>query len=179
LVSSSETIQKTGCLTRIQQVAEGILPKPHPAEERVTRDLLTPSTQALFDRLPVHDRRHLVAVTLKLQQAGVDDRDLLVASLLHDVGKADERGHVTLMHRIAKVMLEEVSPQTLDWLARPGNGRLRHGFQLAVEHASLGAAQAERAGCSARAVWLIRNHESMGSPDPELRQLIAIDQVTP
>jgi predicted HD phosphohydrolase len=169
----------TSCRTRIEQVLLGLRPVPDPAEADVTSRLLNPDTQVLFDRLAIHDRRHLVRVALELERTDPGNSDLVLAGLLHDVGKADDAGHVRLIDRILKVFLERVSPGMLDWAARPGRSRLRHGMQLAVNHASLGASLAEQSGCSARTVWLIKNHETSGIADSDLHNLMAIDRATP
>jgi predicted HD phosphohydrolase len=172
-------LESTDWQTRVQQVLLGLRPVPDPAEREVTRRLLTPDTQKLFDRLAIHDRRHLVRVAIELERTSPHNRDLIVAGLLHDVGKADEHGHVRFLDRILKVFLERFSPRLLAWIARPGNCRLRHGMQLAMNHAALGATLAEASGCSSRAVWLIKHHETPGLADSDLHQLMAVDRATP
>ena len=170
---------ETDWTIRVRQVWEGLRPEPDPLEPVITHRYLTPETQMLFDRLATHDRRHLVRVASQLETAAPDNRDLIVAGLLHDVGKADSRGTVTLADRIAKVFTERYIPRLHDWLARPGESRMRHGMQLAASHAALGAVLAEQSGCSERTVWLIKNHEMTDTDDPDLLLLQQIDRVTP
>src|SRR4051794_24742897 len=46
-----------------------------------------PAELALFDSQHVADRRHGLGVVAQLRRAGVTDRDVLVAGLLHDCAK--------------------------------------------------------------------------------------------
>ena len=48
---------------------------------------LTPAELALFDAMPVADRRHGLDVVARLRDLGARDQDLLLAGLLHDCGK--------------------------------------------------------------------------------------------
>jgi hypothetical protein len=49
--------------------------------------LLSPAQAVAFAGLPHFDRVHLIAVYERLVRDGEADRDLLLAALLHDVGK--------------------------------------------------------------------------------------------
>ena len=48
-----------------------------------------PGELALFDAMHVADRRHGLDVVAHLRRAGVRDRDVLAAGLLHDCAKGD------------------------------------------------------------------------------------------
>ena len=48
-----------------------------------------PDQLALFDSMHVADRRHGLDVVAALRAEGVDERDVLLAGLLHDAGKGD------------------------------------------------------------------------------------------
>jgi hypothetical protein len=119
--------------------------------------LLTPAEFDLASRLSVFDRAHLLAVYQRLVKAGWRDAELLKVALLHDIGKADGRARVGLMHRTIAVLLRASSPRLLSRLASNGSGRWRP-FQLVIEHPMLGAAQARDVGCSERVCWLIEHH---------------------
>ena len=49
----------------------------------------TPAQRRLFDSMHVADQRHGLDVVASLRADGVQDRDVLLAGLLHDAGKGD------------------------------------------------------------------------------------------
>ena len=53
----------------------------------IKRADLSAAQLALFDGMHVADRRHGLAVVASLRAGGDDDRELLLAGLLHDAGK--------------------------------------------------------------------------------------------
>lgn len=132
---------------------------------------------ALLQRLTPFDRSHHLQVYDALRQTGHSDPDLLLAGALHDVGKADARGRVWLVHRVARVLLAKLAPDSLSNLSDNGNA-LMHGLYLCVRHASLGAQLAEAAGASSRCCELIARHEENAErvADPGLLALIKADQ---
>jgi putative nucleotidyltransferase with HDIG domain len=134
---------------------------------------------SLLARLAPYDRDHHLEVYERLVAAGFTDADLLRAALLHDVGKADERGRVRLQHRVARVILRRALPSPLRRLgARPL--RIWYGMYLAENHAELGARAAREAGASPRCCEFIAAHESEPpGNDPELAALIAADEGLP
>jgi hypothetical protein len=122
--------------------------------------VLNEPERALFSRMALRDQQHCLAVYAKLRTQGHDDRDLLAAALLHDVGK----GRISLWHRVAFVMLE--STPLLDRLASaegpawPEVGGWRQAMYRCRHHPALGAKLAEEAGASPRTVALIREDPS-------------------
>lgn len=115
--------------------------------------LLSTDARSLFDAMPVADRRHALDVVRRLTEAGHDDRDLLVAALLHDAAKGNR---MRLWHRVGGVLLAAVAPRLLSRLASPEPRSWRYPFHLYLHHAALSADAAGRAGCSPRTVALIR-----------------------
>ncbi|HEX5502425.1 MAG TPA: hypothetical protein VFW96_07355 [Thermomicrobiales bacterium] len=160
---------------RVRQFRRALAPVVHARDRALAAAVLTPAQHAAFARLPAADRRHAAAVLRLLLAAGARDPDLLVAALLHDLGKvaADGRGRARLPHRVAKVLLERYWPAA--WArasARPRRGPLR-GCYLLHHHPALGAARAARLGASPRACALIAAHQD-GPPPPGLEDALRL-----
>lgn len=130
--------------------------------------LLTEGQQRLFFSVTPRDQRHCLDVLHALPPEASSDHDLLVAALLHDVGK----GRVRLWHRVVYVLARAVSPQLLRLLAsRIG------GVASIVNHSERGAALVEATGASAEVVRLVRHHETaIPDDDPRLAMLRAADE---
>ncbi len=130
-----------------------------PGERAALALWLTPPELALFDAMHVADRRHGLDVVATLRGQGVDDREVLLAGLLHDAGKGPAVG---LWPRVAWSLGEAWGPWVVALAGRlPGFGppleRLRR-------HAELSAALAAAAGCPARTVALIRDQAAPRDP---------------
>ncbi len=138
---------------------------------------LTVMQAGAFRGLPAYDQVHLLNVHARLTAAGVTDAYLLIAGLLHDIGKMDQYGVVRLPDRVAYVLLRWLGPAMLARLAespKPGAG---YGLHLCVHHPRLGAERAAALGCNARTVWLIANHDADNVPfDRELALLQVADR---
>src|SRR5512140_1672868 len=80
---------------------------------RVDYDLascyLSPSQLALFRRMRRSEQLHSLNVLRTLQGRGYDDPHLMVAALLHDVGKSRAAFH--LWDRVVVVLVRAVAPQ--------------------------------------------------------------------
>jgi hypothetical protein len=162
---------------RVTQFLHSIGTRPDPAVDRTLRRLIDNEDQwRLLSRLTPFDRAHHLRVHALLRARGCDDPDLLLAALLHDVGKADDRGRAAALHRSARVLLRRVSPRLLDRMATPGRAGILHGLYLTCHHAALGADLARHAGASERCCVLIACHDSRPPyADPALAALVAAD----
>ncbi len=137
--------------SKARQFGRHLVARVTPAERAGLATWVTPAQLALFDGMPVADRRHGLDVLERLRALGSDDPDLLLAGLFHDAGKGRP---IRLWHRVAWSLGERLGPWPHVLAARlPGGGdamtRLR-------DHAEGSAALALAAGCGVRAAGLIR-----------------------
>ncbi len=118
--------------------------------------MLTPPEYELFQRMPVNDQRHSLAVMRALRQAGHTSPDLLAAALLHDVGKTRVRLH--LWERAMPVLGRAFAPGLSKRLAAGSLTIWSRPFVTAAQHPVWGAEMVAAAGGSPRTVALIRRH---------------------
>jgi hypothetical protein len=120
---------------------------------------ITPAELALFDAQHVADRRHGLDVVARLRRAGVRDRDILAAGLLHDCAK----GATGPGPRIAWSLGERFG----GWVLGPA--RLVPGWPAALDrlrdHAEASALLLEEAGLPRQAVDLVRHQAEPRDPE--------------
>jgi hypothetical protein len=122
-----------------------------------------PAELELFDAMHVADRRHGLDVVAYLRRAGVTDRDVLAAGLLHDCGKGD----TGWPPRVAWSLGEAFGPWVYAIATRvPG---WRAAIARLRDHAELSAAAVAAAGLPPRAVALVR--EQAAPSDAEFGRL--------
>ena len=155
--------------TKVRQFRAHVRARVAGAERRELAAWLTPPQLSLFDSMPPADQRHGLDVVATLRAGGAADDELLLAGLLHDVGKGSSVG---VLARIAWSLGERYGA----WIWRaaavlPGmSGQL----ERLRGHAERSAELAERAGCSRQTVELIR-HQS-APEDAVGRQLLLADE---
>lgn len=163
---------------RVGQFIRGFRTAVDPEEARQISALLSEAELQLFLAMRPRDRRHAVetmrnAARLAAEQGATPSEDLLVASLLHDVGK----GQIRVQDRVLYVILRAISPALVDRVATAEGGRWRLALWQLRHHASVGAALLEGAGSTPRVVELTAVHH--GDPEPgedvELGWLLAAD----
>jgi hypothetical protein len=131
---------------------------------------LAPPQLALFYRMDARDQLHAAQTALNLIAHGVNDDDLLVAALLHDVAKGRQR----LPYRVSYVLLERFArPLLTRGAVRDGWGPLG-AWERSLLHAGRSAELARQAGASERACRLIALHH-VGGDEPGLDTLMQAD----
>jgi hypothetical protein len=159
---------------RIRQFWLAVDGVPDPDDLLLARSFLTAQQMELFQRMQLCEQAHSLQVYKTLTQGYTDETgngwdDLLVAALLHDVGK--NRYPLSLWERVEIVIARALLPdKSRAWGAAPNGAPggkepgWRKPFIIAEQHAEWGAEMAAAAGASPLAVALIRRHQD--APDP-------------
>jgi putative nucleotidyltransferase with HDIG domain len=127
------------------------------AELAAARKILTPAQMDLFLQMSPGEQSHSLEVLRRLDAQGERHPDLLTAALLHDVGKTRlplrlwERAWIVLAGRFFRREAPSQALEKQPWWQKP--------LAVAEQHPVWGAEMAQAAGCSARAVSLIRRHQ--------------------
>lgn len=135
---------------------------------------LDPELLRLFRRMPRAEQHHGIAICRALEAQEHTDPDLLIASLLHDVGKI--QAPPRLWDRVIAVLGEYFAPQrAAHWSAGEPRG-LRRGFVVRRRHPEWGAALTRQAGATPRVVALILHHHDHLEEDADLTALQMTDE---
>lgn len=155
--------------------------------------LLNSPQLELFKRMQKGEQTHSLRVLKELLQRGENQPDLLIAALLHDVGKS--RFQLSLWERVVVVLGKALAPSlTRRWgcelpvdlifsqneLQVPG---WRRPFVIAYQHPVWGAELVAKTGASPLTVALIKNHQesvdvsTQASSSVEARLLLSLRTV--
>ncbi len=137
---------------------------------------LSASALSLFRTMSLADQQHSLRVCRGLKVAGFTEPDLLVAALLHDVGKGG--GRVPFWTRPVIVLGKLLAPELLKRIAiypHPEQPRWRRSLGYAWWHAEVGAELAAQAWVPERVLLYIRTHHQPHGPATALH---AIDEVS-
>jgi hypothetical protein len=133
--------------------------KSMPAQEDLdlARGVLSPAQMGLFLKLQPNEQVHSLKIFRQLYHQNPREKDLLVAALLHDVGKTAHP--LRLWERVWIVIAKAIFPaRVTEWGHAEPRGWKRP-FVIAEQHAAWGAEMAANAGASATSVSLIRRHQ--------------------
>ena len=153
----------TRILYRLRQFWDVLRNRPLTERElAVVQDVLTDQQMALFLQLQPAEQQHALRVLQAVQHEGEAHPDLLVAALLHDIGKI--RHPLRLWERVVIVLGKRFFPyQAQKWGGVEHRGWARP-FKVASTHPAWGAELAQRVGVSPEAVRLIQEHQKESPP---------------
>jgi hypothetical protein len=159
-------------------------PGPGPADLEPIHRFLTPAQRDLFLGMDPGDQSHSLRVAGFVAQAlrhhpTVSEADLMVAALLHDVGKTGAR--LDLAFRTFWVLGHRVAPWAMDWIAErsagAAPGTLRYKMHIQHTHPHLSAHMMEQTGVRPEVcAWVAATGVPLKPTAPlELRLLMAAD----
>lgn len=163
---------------RAWQVWQALRAGPLPAEaRRKIGEVLNEEQFALFKKQSYSAQGHGYRVMRTLAEAGHEEHDLMVAALLHDVGKCHVR--YTWLDRVKVVLAQRFTPGLAGkWAAGEQKGWMR-AFVVKECHPEWSAEALAASGGSTLSVALVRRHqESLLAPweDNEENRLLALLQ---
>ena len=123
------------------------------------QEILSPTQMELFTHMQVSEQIHSLRVLRTLLEQGETHSDLLVAGLLHDVGKI--RFPLRIWERVFIVLGKKLTPRYLkNWGNSIPRG-WRRPFVMAEQHPLWGANLALEVGTTLLAASLIRRHQEI------------------
>lgn len=149
---------KSRIIYRIRQFWQAIWISPPTTEQlAVAQSILTTSQMNLFMQMQASEQNHSLRVLRTIQDQGDTNPDLLVAALLHDVGKI--RYPLRLWERVFIVLGKKMFPnKSKHWGQAPPRG-WRRPFVVAEQHPLWGGDLCLGAGTAPMAVTLIKRHQ--------------------
>jgi UTP:GlnB (protein PII) uridylyltransferase len=143
---------------RIQQFFKSLFVTKGMVDMEFVHKHLTAAQEGVFLRMQAYDRYHSVyfAKTLISNVYKVPE-DLIVAALLHDVGKS--RYPINSFHRMGAVVARRFAPQVMEKENEEEVAFLNRTVLVSNHHAEWSENMAKSAGVSDLTAWIIAHHE--------------------
>lgn len=164
-----------GALSRFQQGIRALTAWARPVDMALVESVLSPAEVALFRRLRRSEQLHSIRVLRAVMAAGETTPALLVAALLHDVGKTV--APFTLPDRVLVVLARKFMPQAFTRWGQDAEPRgWRRPFAISLRHPEWSAEMLAAAGSDPLAVALARRHADplADPPHDETERLLAV-----
>lgn len=148
---------------RIRQFWQSIISKPGDQDLKLIGEYLSNTQFELFRKLSLGEQAHSIRVFKYIIQQNETDRDLLIAALLHDIGKTIYT--LNIWERVFIVITNILFPKRINGWGDGGNldgswtVNWHRPLIIAKYHPDWGAELAEKVNVSQTVINLIRNHQ--------------------
>lgn len=159
---------------RFVQAWSSLVIKSTPEDQQLANQILSPLQMNLFLRMQAGEQAHSIRVARELIHQGEKHPDLLLAALLHDIGKIRQPLHI--WEKAVSVLGKLLAPnQVKRWgkVSIESEARTpwwQWSLIVSEQHPDWGADLAEQAGASPLTTAIIRRHQQHvdpGSNSPE------------
>jgi hypothetical protein len=163
-------------LARVRQGLRALSAWARPVDDDLAAAFLSPTLLALFRQMRRSEQQHSLNVLRTLRRRGYDDPALMVAALLHDVGKCRAPYH--LWDRVIVVLAKALAPDRVrQWGSGEPTG-WRRPFAVSSQHPRWSAEMVAAAGADPLVIDLIAAHQRRldHAPQTRLEQLLVVLQ---
>lgn len=143
---------------RVWQFWRVLWERPEGSGLETARQHLSPQLFQLFEKMHPAEQAHALRVFFAIREQGYVDPDLMVAALLHDLGKS--RLFLFPWERALIVLANAFLPEKAREWGRGSPSGWRKAFVVAAQHAAWGAQMAAAQGASELSIKLIREHQT-------------------
>tara|TARA_B110000263_G_C15244181_1_gene480882 strand:+ start:484 stop:969 length:486 start_codon:yes stop_codon:yes gene_type:complete len=154
---------------RIRQFREASL-QPNAEDLELAQKLLDEPILSLFLSQNLRDQRHGARTAHWLISKGENNSELLIAALIHDIGKGHQRTRDRVVH-----VLTSWSKTGKLVEAKTSSFEMRQAIARSRNHSELGAQQLKQSGVSNRVIELTRLHHTPPETDTMLALLQCAD----
>jgi putative nucleotidyltransferase with HDIG domain len=152
-------------VARLRQGVLALVAWARPVDDASAAVILPSPLLTLFRQMPRREQQHALEVLATLRRNGGTHLTLLMAGLLHDVGKT--RAPLTVWERVLIVVVEAASPSRAEvWSAGELRG-WRRPFVVRRQHAAWGAEMVAAAGGDTLLIDLVRRHQDKLPTPPQ------------
>jgi hypothetical protein len=144
-------------LHRIRQGVRALFAFSQPVDYALAEQYLSPELMPIFRQMQRTEQLHTLNVLRAVLAQGAAPRDLAVAALLHDAGKA--RYPLRVWQKTLVVLVRKFLPKLYRrWRAGDPENIWQRPFVVRKQH-PIWSAEMVEGKVSERALWLIRNHQ--------------------